>query len=182
MQGPVPPETVSQQKIHRCGSPQRERHRISLGRWNSMPEPLWVYLRALLYFTNITTCSAIADALDSASHDRLTRMLQGTWSGHTLLNLGLLPTSQREPRVSIAYSHPYIIRNPTPGRRSCTPTPRCMPTINSTNWRTSLNTGASPARTLANAFLTISGRKPLCSPRCCPTAGWRNTCGSPPVT
>jgi putative transposase len=54
-----------------------------------MPEPLWIYLRALLYFTNITTCSAIADALDSASHDRLTRMLQGTWSGHTLLNLAL---------------------------------------------------------------------------------------------
>jgi hypothetical protein len=44
---------------------------------------------ALLYFTNITTCSAMADALDSASHDRLTRLLQGTWSGHTLLNLAL---------------------------------------------------------------------------------------------
>src|SRR5262249_33141482 len=54
-----------------------------------MPEPLWLYLMALLYFTNITTCSAMADALDSASHDRLTRMLQGTWSGHTLLNLAL---------------------------------------------------------------------------------------------
>jgi hypothetical protein len=44
---------------------------------------------ALLYFTNLTTCSAMADAFDSASHDRLTRMLQGTWSGHTLLNLAL---------------------------------------------------------------------------------------------
>jgi putative transposase len=54
-----------------------------------MPEPLWVYLMALLYFTNITTCAAIADALDSASHDQLTRMLQGTWSGHILLNLAL---------------------------------------------------------------------------------------------
>jgi putative transposase len=54
-----------------------------------MPEPLWIYLVALLYFTNITTCSAMADALDSASHDQLTRMLQGTWSGHTLLNLAL---------------------------------------------------------------------------------------------
>ena len=31
-----------------------------------MPEPRWIYLRALLYFTNITTCSAIADAFDSA--------------------------------------------------------------------------------------------------------------------
>jgi hypothetical protein len=44
---------------------------------------------ALLYFTNMTTCSAIADAFDSVSHDRLTRMLQGTWSGHTLLHLAL---------------------------------------------------------------------------------------------
>src|SRR5262245_11990009 len=54
-----------------------------------MPEPLWIYLRALLYFTNITTCSAMAGALDSASHDQLNRMLQGTWSGHILLNLAL---------------------------------------------------------------------------------------------
>jgi putative transposase len=54
-----------------------------------MPEPLWVYLMALLYFTNITTCVAIADAFDSASHDQLTRMLQGPWSGQTLFNLAL---------------------------------------------------------------------------------------------
>ena len=54
-----------------------------------MPEPLWLYLRALLYFTNITTCSAMADALDRVSHDQLTRMLQGAWSGHILLNLAL---------------------------------------------------------------------------------------------
>jgi putative transposase len=54
-----------------------------------MPEPLWIYLMALLYFTNITTCTAMADAFDSASHDRLTRLLQGPWSGHTLLNLAL---------------------------------------------------------------------------------------------
>jgi putative transposase len=54
-----------------------------------MPEPLWIYLMALLYFTNMTTCSAMSDAFDSASHDQLTRMLQGTWSGHTLLNLAL---------------------------------------------------------------------------------------------
>jgi hypothetical protein len=44
---------------------------------------------ALLYFTNVTTCSAIADAFDSVSHDRLTRLLQGTWSGHILLDLAL---------------------------------------------------------------------------------------------
>jgi hypothetical protein len=44
---------------------------------------------AVRYFTNITTCAAMSDAFDSASHDQLTRMLQGTWSGHTLLNLAL---------------------------------------------------------------------------------------------
>jgi hypothetical protein len=54
-----------------------------------MPEPLWISLRALRYCTNITTCSAIADALDSASHDQLTRRLQGAWSGHRRLNLAL---------------------------------------------------------------------------------------------
>jgi putative transposase len=54
-----------------------------------MPEPLWIFLMALLYFTNITTCSAMSDAFDSVSHDQLTRTLQGTWSGHTLLNLAL---------------------------------------------------------------------------------------------
>ena len=43
-----------------------------------MPEPLWIYLRAVLYFTN-----------DRVSHDQLTRLLQGTWSGHTRLNLAL---------------------------------------------------------------------------------------------
>ena len=54
-----------------------------------MPEPLWIYLMALLYFTNLTSCLAIADAFDSVSHDRLTRMLQGPGSGHTLLALAL---------------------------------------------------------------------------------------------
>ena len=54
-----------------------------------MPEPLWVYLMALLYFTNITTCVAIADAFDSVSHAQLTRMLQGPWAGQTLFNLAL---------------------------------------------------------------------------------------------
>lgn len=54
-----------------------------------MPEPLWIYLMAVLYFTNITTCSAMADAFASVSHDRLTRMLHGSWSGQTLLDLAL---------------------------------------------------------------------------------------------
>jgi hypothetical protein len=70
-----------------------------------MPEPLWIYLMALLYFTRLTTCSAIADAFDSASHDQLTRMLQGTWSGHTLLDLAL--------RVLFAVAGGYLIVDDT---------------------------------------------------------------------
>jgi hypothetical protein len=61
------------------------RHRIPLGRKDSMPKPLWLDLMALLYFTNIATCAAIADAFDRVSHDQLTRMLNGSWSGPTLL-------------------------------------------------------------------------------------------------
>jgi putative transposase len=54
-----------------------------------MPEPLWIYLMALLYFTRVSTCSTIAEMLAEASHDRLTRMLHGSWSGHTLLDRAL---------------------------------------------------------------------------------------------
>jgi len=77
------------QRIRATGSPHKKRHRLSLGRGDSMPEPLWIYLMALLYLTNMTTCSAIADAFDRVSHARLTRMLQGTWAGHRLLDLAL---------------------------------------------------------------------------------------------
>jgi putative transposase len=51
-----------------------------------MPEPIWTYLTALLYCTEVSTCLAIAQALETASHDRLTRMLKGRWSGQTLLD------------------------------------------------------------------------------------------------
>jgi hypothetical protein len=43
----------------------------------------------LLYFTKVSTCSAIAEAFDSASHDCLTRMLHGDWSGQTRFDLAL---------------------------------------------------------------------------------------------
>jgi hypothetical protein len=35
-----------------------------------MPEPLWIYRMAWLYFSNLTSCSAMADAFDSVSHDQ----------------------------------------------------------------------------------------------------------------
>jgi hypothetical protein len=44
---------------------------------------------ALLHFTRVSTCTTIAEAVAEASHDRLTRMLQGDWSGQTLLPLAL---------------------------------------------------------------------------------------------
>src|SRR5918999_5045791 len=54
-----------------------------------MPEPLWIYLMALLYFTKVSACSTIAEAFAKASHDCLTRMLNGSWSGQTLLDVAL---------------------------------------------------------------------------------------------
>ena len=44
---------------------------------------------ALLYCSNLTRCSAMTDAFDSISHDRLSPMLRGTWAGHRLLALAL---------------------------------------------------------------------------------------------
>jgi putative transposase len=70
-----------------------------------MPEPLWIYLMALLYFTKVSTCSTIADAFDSASHDCLTRMLHGDWSGQTLFDLAL--------RVLFVVAGGYLILDDT---------------------------------------------------------------------
>src|ERR687888_977042 len=44
---------------------------------------------ALLYFTKVSTCSSIAEVFAEAAHDCLTRMLNGKWSGQTLLDLAL---------------------------------------------------------------------------------------------
>jgi hypothetical protein len=52
-----------------------------------MPTLVWLYLTALLYYRTSGSCVALAEALRSVSHDRLTRMLQGDWSGHTLLDV-----------------------------------------------------------------------------------------------
>ena len=52
-----------------------------------MPELLWLYLTALLYYRTSGRCVAVAEARETVSHDRLTRLLQGEWSGHTLLEI-----------------------------------------------------------------------------------------------
>jgi putative transposase len=50
-----------------------------------MPTLVWLYLTALLYYRTSGSCVALAEALGSVSHDRLTRLLQADWSGPTLL-------------------------------------------------------------------------------------------------
>jgi putative transposase len=50
-----------------------------------MPTLVWLYLTAVLYYRTSATCVALAEALQTVSHDRLTRMLQADWSGQRLL-------------------------------------------------------------------------------------------------
>jgi len=50
-----------------------------------MPALRRLYLTVLVYDRTSASCVAWAEALETASHDRLTRMLQVDWSGHTLL-------------------------------------------------------------------------------------------------
>jgi hypothetical protein len=52
-----------------------------------MPELIWLDLTAMLYYRTIASCMALSEALNTVSHDRLTRLLQADWSGHTLLEL-----------------------------------------------------------------------------------------------
>jgi putative transposase len=54
-----------------------------------VPELIWLYLTALLYYRTSASCVALAEALETISHDRLTRLLQGDWSGQRLLDLAL---------------------------------------------------------------------------------------------
>lgn len=54
-----------------------------------MPTLIWLYLTALLYDRTSSSCVALAEALETVSHDRLTRMLQGDWSGQRLLECAL---------------------------------------------------------------------------------------------
>jgi len=56
-----------------------------------MPALLWLYLTALLYYRPSGSCVALAEALETVSHDRLTRLLQAQWSGQTLLDLACRP-------------------------------------------------------------------------------------------
>jgi Transposase DDE domain len=52
-----------------------------------MPELLWLYLTALLSYRTSASCVALAEALETVSHDRLTRLLQSDGAGQRLLDL-----------------------------------------------------------------------------------------------
>jgi putative transposase len=70
-----------------------------------MPELIWLYLTALLYYRTSASCVALAEALQIVSHDRLTRMLQADWSGHTLL--------ERAWRMLFVWERGYLLLDDT---------------------------------------------------------------------
>jgi putative transposase len=70
-----------------------------------MPEVIWLYLTALLYYRTSASCVALAEALETVSHDRLTRMLQADWSGQTLL--------ERACRMLFVWDRGYLILDAT---------------------------------------------------------------------
>lgn len=61
-----------------------------------MPTLVWRYLTALLYYRTSASCVALAEALQTVSHDRLTRLLRADWSGPTLLELAVRTLFVRE--------------------------------------------------------------------------------------
>jgi hypothetical protein len=54
-----------------------------------MPKRVWLYLTAMLYYRTSASCMALAEGLQTVSHDGLTRLLQAVWSGQALLELAL---------------------------------------------------------------------------------------------
>jgi putative transposase len=70
-----------------------------------MPALIWLYLTALLYYRTSASCVALAEALQTVSHDRLTRLLQAEWSGQTLLELAF--------RTLFVWERGYLILDDT---------------------------------------------------------------------
>jgi hypothetical protein len=59
----------------------------------------------LLYYHASGSCTALAEALETVSHDRLTRLLQGNWSGQTRLEFTL--------RTLFVWERGYLILDDT---------------------------------------------------------------------
>jgi putative transposase len=70
-----------------------------------MPELVWLYLTALVYYRTSGSWVAVAEVLETVSHDRLTRRLQGDWSGQTLLDLAV--------RTLFTWKRGYLILDDT---------------------------------------------------------------------
>jgi putative transposase len=70
-----------------------------------MPELLGLDLTTLLYYRTSATCVALAEALHTVSHDRLTRMRQAHWSGQKLL--------ERACRTLCIWDRGYLIIDDT---------------------------------------------------------------------
>jgi len=70
-----------------------------------MPTLVWLYLTALLYYRTAGTCVAMNEALQTVSHDPLTRLLQADWSGQTLL--------ERACRMLFVWERGYLILDDT---------------------------------------------------------------------
>jgi len=70
-----------------------------------MPTLVWLYLTALLYDRTSGSCVALAEAVETVSHDRLTRMLQADWSGQRLL--------ERACRMLFVWDRGYLILDDT---------------------------------------------------------------------
>jgi hypothetical protein len=56
-----------------------------------MPALMWLYLTAWLYDRTSSRCVALAEALETVSQDRLTRLWPADWSGPTPLELAVRP-------------------------------------------------------------------------------------------
>jgi hypothetical protein len=76
-----------------------------------MPELIWLYLTALLYDRTSASCVALAEGLQTVSHDRLTRMLPADWSGHTLL--------ESVCRMLFVWERGYLILDDTVSQAGC---------------------------------------------------------------
>jgi putative transposase len=70
-----------------------------------MPTLVWLYLTALLYYRTSASCVALAEGLETVSHDRLTRMLQADWSGQILL--------ERAVRTLFVWERGYLVLDDT---------------------------------------------------------------------
>ena len=76
-----------------------------------MPQLLWLSLTALLYYRTTSTCVAMGEALQTVSHDRLTRMLPADWSGHTRL--------ARACRMLFVWERGYLVLDDTVIPKPC---------------------------------------------------------------